>query len=429
MKKIYSLLAAVLFAGSMMAAPVDATMAAGTNGSAAVVNGNSAIKVGTAKAGGDMTITVGEGATTLSLYAAAWKGVNGLSLNITAPAGVTVSPASISLTADVGISNNSPFTLSGDEDDFHFDITLSGVSSETTLTLAGATAKRFVVWGAQYEVGASDPDEPAISAAAVNFGTIYVAEGAAAEPIVKELTVTGANLSEAIEAAGSENVAVEGELDEEGGVLTLTITPAAGEFNETITLTSGATSKEVAVTGNVVEVHEYSVDEAIAASLQDNDFVGVKGVVTKMEIKPKNFLQYGSVNIYVADAEGGEGEFEFYNCYSLSADTFKVTVPAITDATSTTWTQLESVADVNNVNVAVGDTVVAWGKYTYYASNDMHELNTGCYLVSITKPGSVVPSALPALSGEQKAAKRVLNGQLIIERDGLRYNAQGTLLR
>ena len=114
MKKIYSLLAAVLFAGSMMAAPVDATMAAGTNGSAAVVNGNSAIKVGTAKAGGDMTITVGEGATTLSLYAAAWKGVNGLSLNITAPAGVTVSPASISLTADDGISNNSPFTLSGD---------------------------------------------------------------------------------------------------------------------------------------------------------------------------------------------------------------------------------------------------------------------------------------------------------------------------
>ncbi|MBR1382005.1 MAG: hypothetical protein IJ554_05985 [Paludibacteraceae bacterium] len=440
MKKIYSLLAAVLFAGSMMAAEeLKATINFASNdfglptsksvdANTYTYDGISITLTGTSGNGyayytNGNYVLLGKNGATFAFSAFEWNTTKIVVTGRSGASGATKMNVFVGTTA---VSTETTGCTGTNEYEINADYQAAGNVYVLKVTSAhNAQFTKIEIYGED----AASSDEPAISAAAVNFGTIYVAEGAAAEPIVKELTVTGANLSEAIEAAGSENVAVEGELDEEGGVLTLTITPAAGEFNETITLTSGATSKEVAVTGNVVEVHEYSVDEAIAASLQDNDFVGVKGVVTKMEIKPKNFLQYGSVNIYVADAEGGEGEFEFYNCYSLSADTFKVTVPAITDATSTTWTQLESVADVNNVNVAVGDTVVAWGKYTYYASNDMHELNTGCYLVSITKPGSVVPSALPALSGEQKAAKRVLNGQLIIERDGLRYNAQGTLLR
>lgn len=130
----------------------DATMTAGTNGSSAVVNNKSAIKVGTSKAGGDMSITVPAGATTLHLYAAAWKGVSGLSLNLS---GATVSPTSISLTADDGISSNSPFTLSGDENDFEFDISLSNITAETTIKFTSSAAKRFVVWGATYESGVS----------------------------------------------------------------------------------------------------------------------------------------------------------------------------------------------------------------------------------------------------------------------------------
>ncbi len=125
---------------------------------------------------------------------------------------------------------------------------------------------------------------------------------------------------------------------------------------------------------------QYEVAEAIAAGLQENDEVLVRGVITKMEFKGKNFAKYGSVNIYVADATGAEGEFEFFNCYSLEADTFKASVPAY-DATSTAWAEFKEVSDGNGVAVHVGDTVIAFGKYKLY--NSTHELNTGCYLVDI----------------------------------------------
>ena len=135
-------------------------MTAGTNGSTATVSSKEAIKVGTSSKGGDMSITVGAGATKLTLYAAAWKGVTGLSLNIT---GATVSPASISLTADDGISNNSPFTLKGTESNFKFEITLSNITEETTITFTSSTTKRFVVWGASYETSGSGSQEPTLS--------------------------------------------------------------------------------------------------------------------------------------------------------------------------------------------------------------------------------------------------------------------------
>lgn len=92
-----------------------------------------------------MSITVDAGATELVLYAAAWNGVNGLSLNIS---GATANPTSIALTANSGIANNSPFTLSGNEEVYKFTIKLSNITSETTITFTSSIAKRFVVWNA-----------------------------------------------------------------------------------------------------------------------------------------------------------------------------------------------------------------------------------------------------------------------------------------
>lgn len=126
----------------------NVTLTAGKNGSEVKVNGNEAIKVGTSKSGGDMKITVPAGTKTLHVHAAAWNSVSGLSLNLT---GATASPASLSLTSDAGISNNSPFTLSGNVSDFYFEITLSGITEETEITLESSIAKRFVVWGCNAE--------------------------------------------------------------------------------------------------------------------------------------------------------------------------------------------------------------------------------------------------------------------------------------
>ena len=129
-----------------------ATMTAGTNGSSCTVNTYSGIKVGTSSKGGDMSVTVPSGATKLVVYAAAWKGVTGLSLNITKTSGAasaTISPTSIALTADTGISNNSPFTLSGTESNFRFELTLSNITANTVFKFASSTTKRFALWSAQ----------------------------------------------------------------------------------------------------------------------------------------------------------------------------------------------------------------------------------------------------------------------------------------
>ena len=126
-----------------------ATMAKGTSAYDDVtVNGEGAIKIGTSSAGGTMTITVGAGATTLVVYAGAWNGVSGLSLDIT---GATTDPTSIALTACSAFAGSGKAYSVTDDTAYKFVIALSGITQETTLTLTTSLAKRCVVWGAQYK--------------------------------------------------------------------------------------------------------------------------------------------------------------------------------------------------------------------------------------------------------------------------------------
>jgi DNA/RNA endonuclease YhcR with UshA esterase domain len=140
---------------------------------------------------------------------------------------------------------------------------------------------------------------------------------------------------------------------------------------------------------NVVkkQIIQYEVAEAIAAGLAEGDEVLVRGVISKMQIKGKNFAKYGSVNIYVTDATDAEGEFEFFNCFSFNADTFRTTTPAY-DAEGTTWDDLKKVVDENGNEFRLGDTIVAFGKYKLY--NTTHEL-TACYITDL-KPAPVKPA-------------------------------------
>ena len=135
-------------------------------------------------------------------------------------------------------------------------------------------------------------------------------------------------------------------------------------------------------------IPQYEVAEAIAAGLTDDTEIEVRGVVTKMQIKGKNFANYGSACIYVKDATDAEGEFEFYNCYSFEGAKFTSTIPAY-DATSTAWADLTKLADANGNEIRLGDTIVAFGKYKLF--NSTYELNTGCYIVDI-KSAPVAPA-------------------------------------
>ena len=152
MKKIFSLFAAILFAGSMMAA--DAEIAKGTTNSYDDVTVNSlpAVKMGKSGAGGNMTITVGASATTLKFHAAAWKGEGDQTVSIAAPEGVTATPASIVVAANDNLSGSGKAFEVTPEDDYLFTISLEGVGSEgAVLTLT--STKRAFVWSATYETG------------------------------------------------------------------------------------------------------------------------------------------------------------------------------------------------------------------------------------------------------------------------------------
>lgn len=182
-----------------------------------------------------------------------------------------------------------------------------------------------------------------------------------------------------------------------------------------ITYTSSTSTPEQPGDSTVTpEVKEfYNVAEAIAAydkgELAKNDFVSVKGVVTKMDIKPTNFVKYGSVNIYLADATGAAGEFELYNCYSLEKDTFATTDPTF-DATSTSWLSLTAATDRNGKTVNVGDTVIGYGKITLY--NTTYELNTGCYLTSVKSPApAATVVTVENTTVSEMAQNLVLQGQ------------------
>ena len=223
----------------------NCTLTAGTNGSTCSVSiGNNSydgIKVGTSKAGGTMTVKVPSGAKYLHIHVAAWNGVTGLSLNITP--NTNISPTSVSLTADSGISSNSPFTFAGtaSSTDYYKVITFTNaLTSETTFTFTTSTTKRFVIWGVNSEEEGGGGNTPSISADDVN-----IAYDATSGSIAYTLTNGNGNVTASVT---------------NGDWLTLgTITESAvpftcsandgGERTATVTLSyTGATDKAVTVT-------------------------------------------------------------------------------------------------------------------------------------------------------------------------------------
>ncbi len=103
------------------------------------------IKAGTGKIAGAVKITVPAGTKFLHLHVAGWKGEN-VTLTVT-PSGYS---SNIALTSDDGISNNSPFTFSGNASsgDFYQVIEFTNpLASDTILTFTATSGKRFVVWG------------------------------------------------------------------------------------------------------------------------------------------------------------------------------------------------------------------------------------------------------------------------------------------
>ncbi len=97
-----------------------------------------------------------------------------------------------------------------------------------------------------------DASAPAINAANIELGTCPTKTDAFSKTV--ELAVVGANLSAPIAVVNGIYTTATGELTAEGGTLAVTFAvEAEGEYNDALTLTSGETSIQVTVRANVVK--------------------------------------------------------------------------------------------------------------------------------------------------------------------------------
>ena len=144
---------------------IELSTTGGSNASTCTViisdNSYAGIKAGTSSNVGAMMITVPSGTKYLHMHVAAWKN-NTVSLAVT-PEGYS---DNIELTANTGISNNSPFTFDGDPStsDYYKVVTFSdALTADTELTFTAVGGKRFVIWGVTSEEEGSSSD-PSITA-------------------------------------------------------------------------------------------------------------------------------------------------------------------------------------------------------------------------------------------------------------------------
>ncbi|MGM9810862.1 MAG: hypothetical protein ACI30J_08365 [Paludibacteraceae bacterium] len=132
-----------------------------------------------------------------------------------------------------------------------------------------------------------------------------------------------------------------------------------------VTLTiSENTTIEVGVKPSIANTAEnpYTVTEAIEltkAGVALTDSVYVIGIVDSLQYVAK----YKDVNVWVHDSLN---RMEFYAMYGFNRDS------------------INSEEDLAAL-VAVGDTLIAKGTLTYYAKNDIYELNMGCYAIEVRK--------------------------------------------
>ena len=395
----------------------SATMKAGTNGTACTVNGKDGIKVGTSSKGGDMQITVPAGATMLHVYAAAWNGVTGLSLKITPTSNVTTT--SIALTANAGIANSTPFTLSGNEADYLFDIPLQNITAETTLTFASSTTKRFVVWGATYETAGSD--EPGTEEPAVSVPTFSVPEGTFYSPINVELScsTTDAEIYYTLDGTTPSSTSEK---------YTTAIAISETTTVKAIAIKDGLTDSEVAsatyTKGEIVTSYDIDFEKNALEAYVNWDFSNIAVATTTItakagtyygntcgkasaSIKTKTAIQYpGTLTFYTSKESSNTTSSNWIVQVSENGSTWtEVTSFDATTGNKGTWTERTAdLSDYENVYVQI-----SYGSSTAIRAIDEISLAQGVapvkYTLTIENPEngtlSVTKGGVSVASGEQ----------------------------
>ena len=336
------------------------------------------IKAGVSKTAGAVKITVPQGTKYLHIHAAAWNGET-VTLAVT-PKGYS---DNISLTANSGISNNSPFTFSGDPstDDFYKVITFSSaLEAETSLTFTASSGKRFVVWGVTAEADGGSGDESVATTIAIDASGITntnVFAGTAAGSLAATVSVKdGDPINNATVTWSGDNDEV-ATIDASTGAVTLI---AAGTVNFKATYagvenTYKPSTKSYAMTVINVdpnapgsENNPYSVADAITyigtlGTATSPSEVYVSGVISQVDSYNST---YKSITYWISDDGTTTGQMEVYSGKGLDGADFSA-----------------------DTDLAVGDSVTVKGYVKKY--NTTYEFDKNNVLVSYKRPVITIP--------------------------------------
>ena len=315
----------------------------------------SGIKAGTSSKVGAVVITVPSGTKYLHIHAAAWSNTT-CSLTVT-PEGYS---SAIALTANSGISNNSPFTFEGDAStsDYYKVITFSSaLTSDTDFTFTATGGKRFVIWGVTSEEEGS-PALVAIPTFNPASGTEFGNDGL---QVTISCETTGARIYYTLDGSTPDD----GSNYYQSAInLTETTTIKAIAYDNDDNTSSVATATYTYVDPNApgTENNPYTVAQARAAIDANAGTQGVYATGIVSAIVTAYDAGFHNVTFNMVDEAGDEVFLQAYRCGGDEA-----------------------------ANVAVGDVVVVYGNLTYHAASGTYEFGQGCEVVSLTHPVITTP--------------------------------------
>ena len=253
-----------------------------------------------------------------------------------------------------------------------------------------------------------DPSAPAITASNIDLGLCPTMTGSVSKTV--ELAVAGANLSEAITYTQGTNTTVSGTLTADGGTLSVTFAAdAEGEYTDHFTLQSGSTSQEITVSANVVQTDgngeqntPFSVVDVI--KLNNNYGAGAKFWVI-------GYIRgsAGNGGVLAADAASN---IAIGSLPDNESNLVPVELPS-----GDVRSALNVVDNPDNKGriVKVHGQLVSYFVFAGVKATDNYEWGA--------------PTAIENSEVAEKAAKVIENGQLFIIMNGVKYNAQGAVVK
>ena len=334
--------------------PITLSTSGGTSASAAKINGLDGIKAGTGSVAGAIVINVGVGANALTFRAAGWNGES-VTLSITPNNIDGLDPTSLSLTADTGVSGNSPFTLAGSSSNYLKTVNFNTLGSATDFTFSATSGKRFVIWDANYYVpeGVALPLETPSPSYVKNDQEIQWSADSNADHY--EISFDNGESWSTTSTTSSHDVSGLSS----SASYTIKLKAVAGE-NDTSHTDSSVASLSFAIIAHAgSQADPYNVADARLSIDFNGDKTGVYATGIVSEIVTAYDSEHSNITFNFVDSANDQNFLQAYRCSGTDAN-----------------------------DVAVGDTVIVSGDLTKFGGT--YEFSSGCTLVSLTK--SVVPT-------------------------------------